>query len=240
MAAPLGDAELSSLAALGDPTRRRLYGYVSGRRGGVSRDEAAQAVGVSRMLAAFHLDKLVAAGLLVAGYRRLGGRGGPGAGRPSKLYHRSSRQITVMLPVRRYTDAARLLARAVVAGGPRATGALHRAAKRLGRDLGDAACELAGPRPGHDRLVAAAEQVLRDYGFEPGRTNGDLLLHSCPFDVLTRDHRDTVCHMNLQLLSGFLRALKVPGLQARLAPGPERCCVVLRGLAARRPGRGYP
>ena len=64
MDAPEHDATLSSLAVLGDPTRRRLYDYVVGRRGGVGRDEAAEAAGISRMLAAFHLDKLVAAGLL--------------------------------------------------------------------------------------------------------------------------------------------------------------------------------
>lgn len=238
MNAPQHDAELSSLAALGDATRRRLYDYVAARRGGVGRDEAARAAGISRMLAAFHLDKLVAAGLLVAEYRRLTGRRGPGAGRPSKLYRRSPGQITVMLPARRYTDAAQMMATAVEAAGPRATRALHQAAQALGRDLGEAARELAGPRAGHDRLLAAGEQVLRDYGFEPGRANGDLLLHSCPFDVLTQQHRQTVCHMNVELLSGFVRGLKVRGLRARLAPGADRCCVVLGGLKAHAPARG--
>ncbi len=238
MNVPERDASLASLAALADPTRRQLYEYIAARRGGVGRDEAAQAAGISRMLAAFHLDKLVAAGLLVAEYRRLTGRSGPGAGRPSKLYRRSRRQLTVMLPVRRYADAARLFATAVEAAGPRATRALHRAARDFGRGMGAAARELAGPRAGHDRLVAAAQQVLRDYGFEPARANGDLLLHSCPFDVLTQEHRETVCYMNVQLLSGFLSGLKVSGLKARLVPEADRCCVVVHGLKAQAPARG--
>ncbi|HLB35144.1 MAG TPA: hypothetical protein VJL31_01090 [Gemmatimonadales bacterium] len=238
MHVPQRDAELSSLAALGDPTRRRLYEFAAQRRCGVSRDEAARAVGISRMLAAFHLDKLVAAGLLVAEYRRLTGRSGPGAGRPSKLYRRSLRQITVMLPTRRYTDAARLMATAVEAAGPRATRALHQAAQALGREMGEAARDRAGPRAGHDRLLAAGEQVLRDYGFEPGRANGDLLLHGCPFDALTQAHRETVCHMNVELLTGFVRGLKARGVRARLAPGADRCCVVLSGLRAHTPARG--
>lgn len=237
MNAPQGESQLSSLAALGDPTRRRLYEYVAARRGGVGRDEAARAAGVSRMLAAFHLDKLVAAGLLVADYRRLTGRRGPGAGRPSKVYRRSGRQITVMLPVRRYTEAAQLFATAVEAAGPRATRALHQAALEFGQDMGVAARELAGPRAGHDRLLAVAEQVLRDYGFEPARANGDLLLHSCPFDALAQQHRATVCHMNAELLSGFVRGLKVRGLQARLDPGEDRCCVILRASRAHARGR---
>jgi predicted ArsR family transcriptional regulator len=235
---PQSDTALASLAALGDATRRRLYEYVAARRAGVGRDEAARAAGISRVLAAFHLDKLVAAGLLVAEYRRLSGRSGPGAGRPSKLYRRAPRQISVMLPARRYTDAARLMAAAVEGAGARATRALHRAAHALGRGLGEAARELAGPRAGYDRLLAAGEQALQDYGFEPGRANGDLLLHSCPFDALTRDHRETVCHMNAELLGGFLLGLKVRGLRAQLAPGADRCCVVLRGRTAHRPPRG--
>lgn len=231
------DAELSSLAALSDLTRRRLYAYVAGRRGAVGRDEAARAAGISRMLAAFHLEKLVAAGLLVTEYRRLSGRSGPGAGRPSKLYRRSARQLTVMLPARRYEDAARLLATAAEAGGRRATQALRRAARAFGRELGEAAREQAGPRVGRARLAGAAEQALREYGFEPARANGDLLLHSCPFAALTQQHRQTVCRMNLQLLSGFVRSLNLTGLKALLVPAPDRCCVVLRGLPAHRPGR---
>ena len=54
-----------------------------------SRDAAAQALGIGRPLAVFHLDKLVEAGLLEASFRRLSGKTGPGAGRPAKLYGRS-------------------------------------------------------------------------------------------------------------------------------------------------------
>ncbi len=220
-------SELSSLAALGDPTRRRLYAYVVSRRGGVGRDEAARTAGISRMLAAFHLDKLVAAGLLTAEYRRLTGRRGPGAGRPSKIYCRSPRQFAVMLPARRYLDAAHLFATAVEAAGPRATRALHRAAVAFGREMGAAARGLAGPKPGQERLLEAAQQVLRAYGFEPSRSNGSVLLHNCPFDALTQGHRETVCHMNVELLSGFVEGLKLKGVAAQLRPHDERCCVLL-------------
>lgn len=228
MRPPTEHSELSSLAALGDPTRRRLYAYVVSRRSGVGRDEAARAAGISRMLAAFHLDKLVAAGLLSAEYRRLTGRRGPGAGRPSKIYRRSPRQFAVMLPARRYLDAAHLFATAVEGAGPRATRALHRAAVAFGREMGVAAREMAGSKLGHDRLLDAAEQVLRAYGFEPARSNGSLLLYNCPFDALTQGHRQTVCHMNLELLAGFVEGLKLRGVTAQLRPHDERCCVLLR------------
>src|SRR5688572_28996538 len=81
-------SSITAIALLGEPTRRRLYEFVT-TRDGVGRDAAAAALGVSRELAAFHLDKLVEGGLLETSYRRLSGRSGPGAGRPAKLYKRS-------------------------------------------------------------------------------------------------------------------------------------------------------
>ena len=86
MEMPVVPRELEAMAALREPTRRRLYQFVERQVEAVSRDEAAAEVGISRALAAFHLDKLVELGLLRAEYRRLSGRSGPGAGRTSKLY----------------------------------------------------------------------------------------------------------------------------------------------------------
>src|SRR6266508_2749244 len=80
------DQELTGLAGLGDPLRRALYRHLAERGVPVSRDDAALAVGISRPLAAYHLDKLIDDGLLEARYQRRSGRRGPGAGRPAKHY----------------------------------------------------------------------------------------------------------------------------------------------------------
>ena len=60
---------------------------------------------------------------------------GPGAGRPTKLYKRSRRQLTVTLPERRYDVAGQLLAGAIdnaidnaIADGTTVTDALTAAA----------------------------------------------------------------------------------------------------------------
>ena len=66
----------------------------------MGRDDAAAALGISRELAAFHLDRLVEGGLLETEYRRLTGRTGPGAGRPAKLYRRVAGDVAVSLPPR--------------------------------------------------------------------------------------------------------------------------------------------
>ena len=81
--APLSPPDrVAALAALDDPTRRALFDLVA-RTSAVSRDAAADALGISRRDAAFHLDRLAEQGLLAVEYRRPPGRSGPGAGRPA-------------------------------------------------------------------------------------------------------------------------------------------------------------
>ena len=57
------DPAIKAVAALSDDTRRGMYVFIRAARQPVTRDEAAASVGISRKLAAFHLDKLVDAGL---------------------------------------------------------------------------------------------------------------------------------------------------------------------------------
>ena len=63
------EKELEAIAALREPSRRAQYDFVAASPSEVSRDDAAQATGLSRVLTAFHLDRLVSAGLLEATFR---------------------------------------------------------------------------------------------------------------------------------------------------------------------------
>src|SRR3954447_7978061 len=137
-------AQVAAVAALAEPTRRRLYEYVVRRPHPVSRDDVAGALGVPRPTAAFHLDRLVADGLLDVHYERRSGRTGPGAGRPAKLYRRAECTVSVSLPERRYDLAGQLLAEALTAAersGERPAEALARAAHDRGARLGASADE---------------------------------------------------------------------------------------------------
>src|SRR5262245_22506276 len=111
------DRDLEAIAMLQDPARRSLYEFVVAQGRDVSRNEAAEAVGLPRTLAAFHLDRLARVGLLDVTFRRLTERSGPGAGRPAKLYRRSRPERTVSLPPRDYARAALMLADAVERSG---------------------------------------------------------------------------------------------------------------------------
>lgn len=223
------DAELAAIGTLQDPVRRSLYRYVAGQPAEVSREEAAAAVGIQRQLAAFHLDKLVEAGLLETTFRRLSGRTGPGAGRPAKLYRRSSSEHAVSLPPRKYDLAAELLAEAVEDAGDRpARAALGDVARRFGRRLGEELRSRLGGRASRERRLAALSESLDAYGYEPRREGGAVRLSNCPFHVLAEGHRDLVCGMNLSLVQGVVDGMGTDDLEPCLDPRPGECCVTVR------------
>jgi predicted ArsR family transcriptional regulator len=230
------DAQVRGLAALAEPVRRDLYRYVVGQAGPVSREEAAEGVGVPRHVAKFHLDKLADEGLLTVQFRRPPGRRGPGAGRPAKLYGRSSRELAVTLPERRYELAGRVLVQAIgdaERDGVPVIQALRAAAGRAGRALGDEAGQRAGPRSGRAAQAATAQRMLAELGYEPRAAEDVLILANCPFDALAKADTELVCGMNLDLISGLLDGLGHAGPRARLDPAPGRCCVTVRQPTAR-------
>lgn len=220
--------QIAGLAALEEPVRRSLYFYVAYRQRDVSRDEAAQAVGISRALAGFHLDRLVAEGLLETSFRRLSGRTGPGAGRPAKLYRRSAIELEVSLPQRSYKLAGRILATAMESTAPGATERLAPTARSIGEEIGRDARARSGPRPGKKRLVAGTMAALAANGYEPEQQGGEIRLRNCPFHYLASEHRQLVCGMNLALIEGVVAGVDVPGVEPRLDPKPGMCCVALR------------
>jgi predicted ArsR family transcriptional regulator len=221
---------VAGVAALDDPIRRDLYLYVSAQSSPVSRDQASDALGIARHTAKFHLDKLAEEGLLDTSFKRLSERRGPGAGRPTKLYARSSRQLSVTLPERHYDLAGQLLATAIedaAAQGSTLAAALKVAASEWGRNVADQARATAGPRPSPERLFGCTCQALAENGYEPHRSGGAIVLRNCPFDALAREHTELVCGMNLAILDAAMEQLPEISLAARLEPSPDRCCVVL-------------
>lgn len=229
------DAQVASVAALGEPVRRALYRYVVAQPDAVSREQAASGVGVAHHVAKFHLDKLEADGLLDVEHRRPPGRSGPGAGRPTKLYRRTDRDIAVSLPARRYDLAARVMAEAITSTS--ATGAplsesLRQAARNAGRTLGLQACTTLGARSGKRGAIKAITNVLEANGYEPRTENAAITLANCPFHSLSQDYTELVCGMNLDLIDGLIRAADQGTLHAALTPAPNRCCVTITRSAA--------
>lgn len=223
------DRRISGVAALDQPLRRDLYRLLSDRDRWVSRDEAAEALGVPRSVAAFHLDKLAEADVIEVTFERTSGRSGPGAGRPAKLYRRGHAELSAAVPDRRYDLAGSLLVTAIAdaerTGAPIAT-CLSAAARTAGRLIGEDAAAAGGLTKRETRRQAVL-QVLADHGYEPtvGK-RGEIALVNCPFHRLAEENRSLVCGMNLDFLGGLLAGMGPEGrLSARLAPEPGYCCV---------------
>ncbi|MGQ0618054.1 MAG: helix-turn-helix transcriptional regulator [Acidimicrobiia bacterium] len=227
------ERRISSIAALDQPLRRDLYRLLSERDGWVTRDEAAQALGVPRSVAAFHLDKLAEAGAVEITFERTTGRTGPGAGRPAKLYRRGDTELSASVPDRRYDLAGSLLASAIAeserTGAPVAD-CLTAAARTAGRVIGEEAAAVTGPLKKRDDRRNAVLDILARHGYEPvvGK-RGEIALVNCPFHRLAEEHRSLVCGMNLDFLARLLEGMgPADRLDARLAPEPGYCCVRIK------------
>jgi predicted ArsR family transcriptional regulator len=189
----------------------------------VTREEAAAAQGCSRGLAAFHLDKLVEAGLLAARYESPAAP--RGRGRAPKAYRATAETVEVSLPQRRYELAGQILADAI-AGAPADA---RDAAKRCARDSGVRLGAGLATRMNHtDDHLGRAADALADLGYHPFPSASDRLrLANCPFHALALRQPELICAVNREFVEGLIGGLGARGLRAHLAPEPGACCVVV-------------
>ena len=218
--------ELAAVALLAEPTRLELYRYVRGRHEPVGREEAARAVGISVKLAAFHLDRMVEAGMLDVGYRRLSGRTGPGAGRPAKIYTVSQHRLVVSLPPTQYSLAASIMATALSAAhdGSGGAEAVRQVARSMGRELG---LEIRREAPTKGARRRALFRCLEQLGYEPRQDRSELSLRNCIFADLVQNHRDIVCGMNAALMHGLLEGADLSDLRVEGRSAEAGCCACI-------------
>lgn len=206
------------IAALVDQSRRALYEYVRRQDHPVTREEAAEARRLSHKLAAFHLDKLVDAGLLRARYAKPSGEP-RGRGRLPKVYEPAAGEVALTVPQRRYEFIAEVLADAVAEDPANAhDAALHRALDR-------------GRRFAEQARDADLTAVLVHLGFEPKvGPDGRIALHNCPFHALAARQSALVCGLNLAFVRGLIEGLGAGDVRAELVPRSGACCVEVRPL----------
>lgn len=219
-------AAVAAIAALDDDVRRALYEFVRAARRPVTREAAAEAVGISRKLAAFHLDKLVDLGVLRSGFGPADTRK---VGRAPRVYEPAAADIAVCVPERTPGLLASILVEAVTHERADETGAdaAMRVAHKHGAATGAAARARSRPgRLGAERAARLAEEVLAEQGFEPYREGAALRLRNCPFHPLAARSPDFVCGLNREYLDGVLDGIGADGrIVAELVPRPGECCV---------------
>jgi len=208
---------LAALASLGDATRRRLFEFVAASAAAVGRDDAAEALDLPRSTASFHLDRLVRDGLLAVEFRKLGGKGGPGSGRPAKLYRPAQEEVGASVPERSYDLAGELMASAIEES-------------MSGRSVREAllATSYARGRASASGGVSF-EDVLAGIGYRPAPDgNGGLVLMNCPFHRLADGHAGVVCAMNGAFLSGAAAACGLPEDKVEEDRTAGRCCARIK------------
>jgi predicted ArsR family transcriptional regulator len=226
------DAAIKAVAALGDDLRHGMYEFIRTARRPVTREQAAEAVGISRKLAAFHLDKLVAAGLLRSHYEPVGTRK---VGRTPKVYRPVDADIRISLPERQHDVLAAILIDAVLTEGADETA--QQSAMRVAHERGQSAAnaERAQLRPGRlgaERALTLSEGLLKRQGYDPDRVSPTCVtLRNCPFHPLAGQAPDLVCGLNHAFLTGFLDGLDAATVEAVLQPQTGHCCVELRTAA---------
>lgn len=224
------DPQIAGIAALAEPVRRDLFDFVVRSRSAVSREQAAEGVGVPGHTAKFHLDRLVEEGLLEVEFKRLTGRTGPGSGRPAKLYRRTDRELAVSLPERHYDLLSRILAKAVVEAsdtGDEVTATVARVAREEGEAWG-ADVEARQDLGEVERLASGL--VLG--GYEPWVEDETMYLRNCPFHRVAQEQTELVCGLNLEFVSGVAAGMHCSGLAPELNPHESRCCVSVGPSAA--------
>lgn len=227
---------VSAVAALNDPVRRALFDAVRRSREPVTREQAAAAVGISRKLAAFHLDKLVDVGLLTLDTARHAGH--IRVGRRPKRYRPADVTVDISIPPRRPGLLAELLLGAVARAEPGERGV--DAALRIGHERGRAAGEGArnrrpAGRLGAERALAFLRSVLERLGYEPVQCGtGPVRFRTCPFHPFSVAEPEVVCGIHHAYVTGVVDGLDLGTVESVLVPGAAGCCVELRGSSGRK------
>jgi predicted ArsR family transcriptional regulator len=186
-------------------SRTRVLRVVQAARKPVGVDEVAERVGLHANSTRFHLDALLAQGLVekVSEQRDV-------PGRPRSLYTPTVESVGV--GQRNYRLLAEILSSYLASHAKQPGQAAIDAGQAWGRFL----TETAAPRrkitaaTATRRLVAALDEI----GFEPeavsdGRTR-KVLLHHCPFREAVAANREVVCGVHLGMMQGLLSELDAP------------------------------
>ncbi|AKJ09162.1 ArsR family transcriptional regulator [Streptomyces incarnatus] len=215
------------------PRRREVLDVLRAAPSPLGVAETAERVGVHPNTVRFHLDTLVAQGLVE---RRA--EPSPGPGRPRTVY--TARPGMDRGGVRDYRLLARILLSRWASADPAAA---REEAMRTGRAWGGHLVQPPPPSeaPTADGSVAVLLALLGDLGFAPQAEGADkpggpprrIRLRHCPFLELAEEHGALVCPLHLGLMQGALARLDAPLTATGLEPFAEPGACVAHLTATR-------
>jgi predicted ArsR family transcriptional regulator len=230
MGGPLESTSLEAVAALSDSVRRALFELIRSTPGAITREDAAAAVGISRKLAAFHLDKLVRVGLVSVDIAT--GAAGRVGRRPRVYRMAADTDVQVSIPARKHQLLAQLLLESVTRqrSGEDGLATALRVSRERGHEIGSAERDVRRPgRLGVERALSLISGLLLRLGYEPSRRDASTVqFRSCPFHPLAAESPEVACGMHHAYISGLVDGLGASAVEAVLAPGSDGCCVEVR------------
>jgi predicted ArsR family transcriptional regulator len=222
---------MSTRSEPGDPSptesgRLRVLELLRSAAGGLSVTDLAARSDLHANTVRFHLNRLVAGGLVT---REVEQRRGPG--RP-RLTFAAVAEDEMAGGRRSYQLLADMLAGFIAGTSPDAAGQAQELGRTWGRYL--------ATRPAPAKRVTEEEslrellRVLDDIGFSPRLAENDLgsqvLLRHCPFLEVASAHREVVCSLHLGVMQGVLSEQRAPLEATDLRPfvEPSLCVADLR------------
>lgn len=193
--------------AFGDPTRRDIYLFArEDDDNGVTAAEVAERFALHPNVARHHLDKLAAGGYLHVGVEQVHAA----AGRPSKRYRASNKQMELQFPARRDDLLIVLLGRALALVPPEQAEAM---AEEVGHDYGLSLAHDMAPDARHRSFRAALHAVAEAFtahGFaahaEARGGSLAIIAEQCPFGTAAQQH-PFICAVDRGMVKGMLAGL---------------------------------
>jgi predicted ArsR family transcriptional regulator len=159
-------------------------------------------------------------------------------GRTPKRYSPSEVEVSLSVPDRRYEFMGELLVDGLMQSGIESgdggvvSAAARRTAWERGHHLGAVArSERRLGRPGPERTIAVAEDLLAAHGYEPAvEHGGGLQLRNCPFRRLADRAPGLICAVSAGFVDGIVRGLGNDSVLVDAAPAASAasgCCVRL-------------
>jgi predicted ArsR family transcriptional regulator len=192
--------------AFGDPTRRDIYLFAREQPDGVSAAIVAARFDLHANVARHHLDKLAAGGYLQVGVDQVHA----GAGRPSKRYRASQKEMELQFPARRDDLLIVLLGRALALVPPDQAEAM---AEEVGHEYGLSLAHDMSPGDTQRSFRAALHAVAEAFtahGFaahaEARGGSLAIIAEQCPFGSAAQQH-PVICAVDRGMVKGMLAGL---------------------------------
>lgn len=202
------------------PTRAAVLALLQGE-GGISVQDTAETLGIHNNTARFHLEALVE-----SGFARLESDEPHGQGRPRTLY--SATGDAPRVDTGHLRDFTQVLVRQLILTAPEPQRLAEDVGRTWGMEVGHGT--MSGPKGMQepDDVTALLEHTSA-MGFRGSLTDPSTIeFHNCPYRNMVQPTRDSICHVHLGMLQGFLSSRSSALEVASLTPG--ELCIARLGL----------